>query len=148
MLVYKTKENLPQVLHNNKVKFPKDILMHCSVHHHGRRDVRWFLRTLSSTKTSPQNIALQFRESFATIPARLCTLSSKPQIWWFYVVVMQNSAQLCAKMPAARAARSFSSFNQSHCFVALSLLWPSSFLELARNKASRYSRQGNSQYGQ
>ena len=30
----------PQVLHNNKVKFPKDILLHCSVHQHGRRDVR------------------------------------------------------------------------------------------------------------
>ena len=30
----------PQVLHNNRVKFPKDILLHCSVHQHGRRDVR------------------------------------------------------------------------------------------------------------
>ena len=28
-------------LHNNKVKFPKDILLHCSVHQHGRCDVRW-----------------------------------------------------------------------------------------------------------
>ena len=30
----------PQVLHNNRVKFPKDILMHSSVHQHDRRDVR------------------------------------------------------------------------------------------------------------
>ena len=40
MSVYKTIENGPQVLHDNRVKFPKDTLLHCSVHKHGRRDVR------------------------------------------------------------------------------------------------------------
>ena len=30
----------PQVLHNNRVKFPKDICLYCSVHQHGRCDVR------------------------------------------------------------------------------------------------------------
>ena len=30
----------PQVLRDNRVKFPKDILPHCSVHQHGRCDVR------------------------------------------------------------------------------------------------------------
>ena len=29
----------PQVLHNNRVKFPKDILLHCSVNQYGRGDV-------------------------------------------------------------------------------------------------------------
>ena len=30
----------PQVLHMNRIKFPKGILLHCSVYQHGRRDVR------------------------------------------------------------------------------------------------------------
>ena len=28
-------------LHNNKVKFPNDVLLYCSVHQHRRRDVRF-----------------------------------------------------------------------------------------------------------
>ena len=35
----KQKEKAPQVLHNNRVKFPKDISLHCSVKQHGHRDV-------------------------------------------------------------------------------------------------------------
>ena len=30
------------------------------------------------------------------------TLSSKPQIWWFHVVVVQRTAKICAKKRAAR----------------------------------------------
>ena len=42
MLVYKTIEMVAQVLNNNnRVKFPNDILMYCSVYQHGRRDVMW-----------------------------------------------------------------------------------------------------------
>ena len=33
-------QNVAQVLHNNRTKFPKDFFHHCSVHQHGRRDVR------------------------------------------------------------------------------------------------------------
>ena len=55
MLVYKTIENAPKkVFGNNRVKFPKDILLHCSVHQHGRRDVRCkpliYFFVLTSTK--------------------------------------------------------------------------------------------------
>ena len=40
ILVYKQQKMAPNVLHNNSVKFPKDILLHCSVHQHGRFDIR------------------------------------------------------------------------------------------------------------
>ena len=33
-------QNVAQVLHNNRIKFPKDYFRYCSVHQHGRRDVR------------------------------------------------------------------------------------------------------------
>ena len=32
-------QNVVQVLHNNRIKFPKEFLRYCSVHQHGRRDV-------------------------------------------------------------------------------------------------------------
>ena len=32
-------QNVAQVLHNNRIKFPKDFFRYCSVHQHGRRDV-------------------------------------------------------------------------------------------------------------
>ena len=38
MLVYKTMAKW-QVLHNNRIKFPKDLFRCFSVHQHGRRDV-------------------------------------------------------------------------------------------------------------
>ena len=38
--VQNNRKMTPQVFRNNRVKFPKDILLHCSVHQHGRRDVR------------------------------------------------------------------------------------------------------------
>jgi len=39
-------QNVAQVLHNNRTKFPKDFFHHCSVHQHGRRDVRYKPRIL------------------------------------------------------------------------------------------------------
>ena len=30
-------QNVAQVLHNNRIKFPKDYFRYCSVHQHGRR---------------------------------------------------------------------------------------------------------------
>ena len=54
----------------------------------------------------------------------MLTLSSKPQIWWFHVVVVQSTARICAKMRAHVQHDYFSSFNQwwySQCFAALSL---------------------------
>ena len=32
-------QNVAQVLHNNRIKFPKDLFRCCSVNQHGRRDV-------------------------------------------------------------------------------------------------------------
>ena len=32
--------NVAQVLHNNRTKFPKYFFHHCSLHQHGRRDIR------------------------------------------------------------------------------------------------------------
>ena len=32
-------QNVAQVLHNYRIKFPKDCFRYCSVHQHGRRDV-------------------------------------------------------------------------------------------------------------
>ena len=32
-------QNVAQVLHNYRIKVPKDCFRHCSVHQHGRRDV-------------------------------------------------------------------------------------------------------------
>ena len=37
MLVFQTIENGPQILHNNRVKFPKHILLPCSANQNGRR---------------------------------------------------------------------------------------------------------------
>ena len=37
-------------------------------------------------------------------------LSSKPQIWWFHVVLMQSTAWIRPKIRAARAARFFMLF--------------------------------------
>ena len=34
-------QNVARVLHNNRIKFPKDFFRYCSVHQHGRRDVTW-----------------------------------------------------------------------------------------------------------
>ena len=34
-------QNVAQVLHNNRIKFPEDSFRYCSVHQHGRRDVTW-----------------------------------------------------------------------------------------------------------
>jgi len=34
-------QNVAQVLHNNRIKVPKDFFRYCSVHQHGRRDVTW-----------------------------------------------------------------------------------------------------------
>ena len=54
-------------------------------------------------------------------------LSSEAQIWKFHVVVWQTTSKHCTKKRAARAARLFSSFNQSnHWFVTLSSTLPSS----------------------
>ena len=66
-------------------------------------------------------------------------LSSEPQIWKFHVVVWQTTSKNCIKKRAARAARLFSSFNQSnHWFMAplplaLPLPLPSSFLKRPNN---------------
>ena len=35
----KQRQNVAQVLHNNRIKFPKDFFRYCSVHQSGRRDV-------------------------------------------------------------------------------------------------------------
>ena len=32
-------QDVAQVLHNNRIKLPKDFFRYCSVHQHGRRDV-------------------------------------------------------------------------------------------------------------
>ena len=40
MLLYKQWQNVAQVLHNNRIKFLKDFFRYCSVHRHGRRDVK------------------------------------------------------------------------------------------------------------
>ena len=40
-------QNVAQLLHNNRTKFPKDFFHHCSVHQHGRRDVRCKPRILN-----------------------------------------------------------------------------------------------------
>ena len=62
---------------------------------------------------------------------RLSAASSEPQIWKFHVVVCLTTSKHCTKKRAARAARLFSSFNQSnHWFVTLSLTLPSSNLKL------------------
>ena len=37
-------QNFTQVLHNNRIKFPKDFFRYCSVHQHGHHDVTWKLR--------------------------------------------------------------------------------------------------------
>ena len=37
----KQRQNVVQVLHNNRIKFSKDFFRYCSVHQHGRRDVTW-----------------------------------------------------------------------------------------------------------
>ena len=39
MLAYKKWQNGAQVLHNNKIKVPKDLYRYCSVHQPSRRDV-------------------------------------------------------------------------------------------------------------
>ena len=58
-------------------------------------------------------------------------LSSELQIWKFHVVVWQTTSKNCTKKRPARAARLFSSFNQTnHWLVALTLPLPSSFLKL------------------
>ena len=54
----------------------------------------------------------------------MLTLSSKPKIWWFHVVVLSSAAEKCTEIRAARAARKqhvyFSFFNQSYSgFLAL-----------------------------
>ena len=40
-------QNVAPVLHNNRIKFPKDYLHYCSVHQHGRHDVRCKSRIVS-----------------------------------------------------------------------------------------------------
>ena len=53
--------------------------------------------------------------AFSSIACNFCasyehcmiTLSSKPQIWLFHVVVMHRTANILAKICAARAARLF-----------------------------------------
>ena len=40
MLVYKRIANMAHALHYNRLKFPKDFSLYCSVHQHGRCDVR------------------------------------------------------------------------------------------------------------
>ena len=39
-------QNVAQVLHNNRIKFPKDFFRYCSVHQCGRRDVTWKPRNI------------------------------------------------------------------------------------------------------
>ena len=39
ILVSNQRQNVAQVLHNNRIKIQKDFFRYCSVHHHGRRDV-------------------------------------------------------------------------------------------------------------
>ena len=34
-------QNVAQVLHNNRIKFPKDFFHYCSAHQHGRCDITW-----------------------------------------------------------------------------------------------------------
>ena len=33
------RQNVSQVLHNNRIKFPKEFFRYCYIHQHGRRDV-------------------------------------------------------------------------------------------------------------
>ena len=49
MSVSKTMENVAQVLHNNKIKFPKDFFRYFFVHQHGRGDVTWKPRIVRPT---------------------------------------------------------------------------------------------------
>ena len=44
----KQRQNVAQVLHNNRIKFPKDFFHYCSVHQHGRRDERENRETVRS----------------------------------------------------------------------------------------------------
>ena len=37
-------ENIAQILHNNRIIFPKDFFSYCPVHQHGRHDVTWKTR--------------------------------------------------------------------------------------------------------
>ena len=39
-------QNVAQVLHNNRTKFPKEFFRYCSGHQHGRRGVTWKSRIL------------------------------------------------------------------------------------------------------
>ena len=47
------------------------------------------------------------KEREGKIHCCLSTLSSKPENWSFYVVVLTSTGQKCTKMRAARAPRSF-----------------------------------------
>ena len=37
----KQRQNVAQVLHDNRIEFPKDFFRYCSVHQHARRDLTW-----------------------------------------------------------------------------------------------------------
>ena len=41
-------QNVAQVLHNNRIKFPRDFFHYCSLHQHGCRDVTWKPRIAAS----------------------------------------------------------------------------------------------------
>ena len=49
----------------------------------------------------------------------IITLSSKPKIWWFYVVVLWSTAKKCMEIGAARTALVFFPFNL--CGVVVSI---------------------------
>ena len=65
----------------------------------------------------------------------MLTLLSKPQIWWFHVIVMQRISKIFSKIHAARAARLFLIFEPMislFCGVVVAL---SSFLKLPNGGA-------------
>ena len=75
-------QNVAQVLHNNRIKVPKDFFCHCSIHQRGHHDVTWkpripaYLNSLKCQKIYPYRLGN-------------CSLA------WLLYLVYQRKPNLC-----------------------------------------------------
>ena len=60
-------QNVAQVLHNKRIKFPKDFFRCCSVHQHGRYDVTWKPRIETMAKIACWSMPVQSQLENSTL---------------------------------------------------------------------------------
>ena len=105
-----------QVLHNNRVKFPKDILLHCSVHQHGRHDVICKQSILMWHPPTQNNKAFVYHFMQVIVPVR--------------VACRDTIGSLSTRVFGTRTATGSVLFSLLTCFHTTTFTFPSIFYPL------------------